>query len=151
MQSSDKRICLKCGRENEASATFCQSCGAPLVPQPAGMQRQATGPMGSGTTMERPLGVTIIGILQILGAIVYILVGTVFVAYAPIIGIILLPIGVIALIIGVAVFTGKNWARILMIILGVLDIISIVGILIGIIIVVYFRRQNVVAWYNQKK
>ena len=31
------------------------------------------------------------------------------------------------------------------------DIISIVGILIGIIIVVYFRRQNVVAWYNQKK
>jgi len=32
-----------------------------------------------------------------------------------------------------------------------LDIISIVGILIGIIIVVYFRRQNVVAWYNQKK
>jgi len=38
-----------------------------------------------------------------------------------------------------------------MIILGVLDIISIVGIIIGIIIVVYFRRQNVVAWYNQKK
>ena len=115
------------------------------------MQRQASGPMGSGTAMERPLGVTIIGILQILGAIVYILVGTVFVAYAPIIGIILLPIGVIALIIGISVFTGKNWARILMIILGVLDIISIVGIIIGIIIVVYFRRQNVVAWYNQKK
>jgi len=115
------------------------------------MQRQATGPMGSGTTMERPLGVTIIGILQILGAIVYILVGTVFVAYAPIIGIILLPIGVIALIIGISVFTGKNWARILMIILGVLDIISIVGIIIGIIIVVYFRRQNVVAYFKQNK
>ena len=31
------------------------------------------------------------------------------------------------------------------------DNYSIVGILIGIIIVVYFRRQNVVAWYDQKK
>jgi len=69
----------------------------------------------------------------------------------PIIGIILLPIGVIALIIGISVFTGKNWARILMFILGVLDIISIVGIIIGIIIVLYFRRQTVVAYFNQKK
>src|SRR5207245_10733592 len=150
-KSSDKRICLKCGRENEASTTFCQSCGAPLGPQPAGMQRQATGPMGSGTTMERPLGVTIIGILQILGAIVYILVGTVFVAYAPIIGIILLPIGVIALIIGISVFTGKNWARILMIILGVLDIISIIVIIIGLRVVYVIRQQNVVAYFKQNK
>jgi len=107
--------------------------------------------MGASTKMERPLGVTIIGIFQILAAIVYILVGGLFTAYAPILGLILLPIGVIALIIGVAVFTGKNWARILMLIIGVLDIISIVGILIGIIIVVYFRRQNVVAYFNQNK
>ena len=101
--------------------------------------------------MERPLGVTIIGILQILGAIVYILIGIGFTAFAGVFGLILLPVGVIALIIGVAVFTGKNWARILMIILGVLDIISIVGIVIGIIIVVYFRRQNVKAYFNQNK
>ena len=103
------------------------------------------------TKMERPLGVTIIGILQILGAIVYILIGTIYTAIFPLLGLILLPIGVIALIVGVALFTGKNWARILMIILGVLDIISIVGVIIGIIIVVYFRRQNVVAYFKQNK
>src|SRR2546421_990952 len=59
-------------------------------PQPAGMQRQTTGPIASGTTVERPFGVTIIRILQNLGAIGYILVRTVFGGHAPIIGLILL-------------------------------------------------------------
>jgi len=101
--------------------------------------------------MERPLGVTIIGIFQILGAILFILIGTLFAAFSPILGLFLLPVGVIALIIGLALFTGKNWARILVIIGGVLDLLTIVGIPIGIIIIVYFRRQNVVAYFNQNK
>ena len=97
------------------------------------------------------MGVTIIGIFQILGAILFILIGTLFAAFSPILGLFLLPVGVIALIIGLALFTGKNWARILVIIGGVLDLLTIVGIPIGIIIIVYFRRQNVVAYFNQNK
>ena len=72
-------------------------------------------------------------------------------AYSPVLGLLFLPVGVIVLVIGVSLFTGKNWARILMIIGGVLDLITIVGIPLGIIIIVYFRRQNVVAYFNQKK
>jgi len=101
--------------------------------------------------MERPLGVTIIGIFQILAAIVILLATGVLAAFFPVAALLFLPVGVIALIIGLAVFTGKNWARILMIIGGVLDLITIVGIPIGIIIIVYFRRQNVVAYFNQNK
>ena len=135
---------MKCGRENEASATFCQSCGASL--QQPGVR--ATMPSAK---MERPLGVTIIGIFQILGAIGMLGLNALIAAYSPVLGLLFLPVGVIALIIGVSLFTGKNWARILMIIGGVLDLITIVGIPLGIIIIVYFRRQNVVAYFNQKK
>ena len=136
---------MKCGRENEASATFCQSCGASL--QQPGV-RATTMPSAK---MERPFGVTIIGIFQILEAIGILGLNALIAAYSPVLGLLFLPVGVIALVIGVSLFTGKNWARILMIIGGVLDIITIVGIPLGIIIIVYFRRQNVVAYFNQKK
>ena len=136
---------MKCVREKEASATFWQSCGASL--QRPGV-RATTMPSAK---MERPLGVTIIGIFQILGAIGILGLNALIAAYSPVLGLLFLPVGVIALIIGVSLFTGKNWARILMIIGGVLDLITIVGIPLGIIIIVYFRRQNVVAYFNQKK
>src|SRR5438445_3003972 len=101
--------------------------------------------------MERPLGVTIIGIFQILAAIGMLLLSAVFTAISPTLGLLMLPLGVLSLIFGISLFTGKNWARILMLISGVLDIISIIWIPIGIIIIVYFRRSNVVAYFKQSK
>src|SRR2546425_11598783 len=83
LQSSEKRICLKCGRENDLSATFCQSCGASL--QQPGV-RATTMPSAK---MERPLGVTIIGIFQILGAIGILGLNALIAAYSPVLGLLL--------------------------------------------------------------
>ncbi len=102
------------------------------------------------TKMERPLGVTIIGIFQILAGVLSILIGAFFSIFGAF-GLFILAIGVITLLIGIAFFSGQNWARILMMIAAVLDIISIVGIVWGIIILVYLRRRNVVAYFQRPR
>ena len=92
-------------------------------------------------TASRPIGVTIIAILEILAAIIMILLGIVFFALGPVfesfglpvvgmigngVGIFLLVVGLIAVVIGWGLLTGKNWARWLVII-G-----SALGILLGV-------------------
>ena len=66
-------------------------------------------------------------------------------------GIIVIPFAVLALIFALALFSGRNWARILMLIGAVLDIISIAGIIWGIILLWYFTRPRVVAYFKQPK
>jgi len=57
----------------------------------------------------------------------------------------------LSMIFAIALFTGRNWARILMIIGAVLDIITIAGILLGIILLWYLTRPRVVAYFKQPK
>ncbi len=100
--------------------------------------------------IPRPLGVTILGVLQILGSLVVLSGGLASFVYGPI-GLIIFPLALLPLIFAVALFTGHNWARILMLIGAVLDIISIVGILWGVILLWYLTRPNVVAYFKQPK
>jgi hypothetical protein len=55
------------------------------------------------------------------------------------------------LIFAIALFTGHNWARILMLIGAVLDIISITGIVWGVILLWYLTRPRVAAYFKQPK
>lgn len=105
--------------------------------------------------VERPLGVTIIGILQIIGSIITLIVVaglgiTVFPA-APTYSTVIIVFAVLSLIFAIAFLTGHNWARILMLIGAILDILSIVGIIWGIILLVYLTRPNVVKYFKQKR
>lgn len=134
-----KKYCQKCGAANDAGVTYCQSCGN-LTFGPAAPSRIA-----------RPTGVTIIGILQILGSLVALGVGLSAAAFLGPLGLIVIPFAIIPLIFAIGVFTGRNWARILMLIGAVLDIISIVGIIWGIVILWYFTRPRVVAYFKQPK
>ncbi|MGC8622361.1 MAG: hypothetical protein ACP5UC_00130 [Candidatus Micrarchaeia archaeon] len=121
----------------------------------SGMQQQ-TGNFGMGPGPKiRPTGVTILAILQILGGIAYLAIGlTSSALFKGLIGgallFILVPIGLFALITGIALFTGKNWARILALIGGVLELIDIpIGTIVGIIILWYFTRPNVKAYFGK--
>jgi len=67
------------------------------------------------------------------------------------IGLIIFPLAILSMIFAIALFTGRNWARILMIIGAVLDIITIAGILLGIILLWYLTRPRVVAYFKQPK
>ncbi len=111
-------------------------------------QAQASKPSaGKG---NRPTGVTILAVLQILAGIAYLAIGLVAGALAGVLGVLFIPFGLFALITGLALFTGKNWARILIMIGGVLDLIDIpIGTIIGIVILWYFTRPEVKEYFGK--
>jgi len=97
--------------------------------------------------LQRPLGVTILAVLQILGSLAMIGIGLIL----GIFGVFVVLLGVLTLLFALALLSGRNWARILMLIGAVLDIISIVGIIWGIILLWYFTRKNVVDYFKAAK
>ncbi len=119
--------------------TYCQQCG--------GLNLGYAAP----ARIERPTGVTIIGVLQIIGSAIVI---SGALGLSVVIGpfaIVVMAFAVLPLIFALGVFTGRNWARILMLIGAVLDILSIAGIIWGVIILWYFTRPRVVAYFKQPK
>jgi len=139
MPSQSVKYCQKCGAPNDPGVSYCQKCGS--------MSFGSTAP----ARIERPLGVTIIGILQILGSLVFVAFGGLIAAFSGVLGLLIFPLALLPLIFAIGVFTGRNWARILMLIGAVLDIITIVGAIWGIIILWYFTRPRVVAYFKQPK
>jgi hypothetical protein len=90
--------------------------------------------------MERPLGVTIIGILNILSGLFYLVgglaLGAILAIAIPllggIIGALLVIIGIIYIILGIGCFKGWGWVWTLTVIFSILGIlISLVSIVVG--------------------
>ena len=142
MVEQGKTYCTKCGNPMETGQVTCPTCGEVNSPVAA-----------TGTKMETPLGVLILGGLQILFSLVVII--TVFssaavsTAFGADVGIFIGAVLILPLIFGIFFIMGYNFARILMIIGAILDIISIVGIIWGIILLWYLTRPNVVAFFHQ--
>ncbi len=143
-------FCPNCGREYPQGAAFCQNCGKPLqVATGVGFSPTApqASPQPGQATVRRPTGVTILAALQILGSLLMIVVGLA----AGIFGLFVSFVGVLTLFFALALLSGRNWARILMMIGAVLDLLSIVGIVWGAILLWYFTRRHVVAYFNAPK
>jgi hypothetical protein len=90
--------------------------------------------------MERPLGVTIIGILNILSGLFYLVgglaLGAILAIAIPllggIIGALLVIIGIIYIILGIGCFKGWGWVWTLTVIFSILGIlISLVSLVVG--------------------
>lgn len=86
-------------------------------------------------------------VLQIIGSLIMIGIGLAL----GIFGTFVVLAGVLTLLFSLALLSGRNWARILILIGAVFDIISIVGIIWGIILLWYFTRKNVVAYFKAPK
>ncbi len=144
------KYCQKCGADNDAGVTYCQKCGetqfGPVAPR----------------MVSRPMGVTILGILQIIGSLIVVAIGLAITAFsgayglgaipfAGAYGLLIVVFGVLGLFFGIALFTGRNWARILMLVGAVLDIITILGFIWGVILLWYLTRPRVVAYFKQPK
>ena len=110
----------------------------------------STQPTVPQAPVSRPTGVTILGILQIIGSAIMIATGL-GAAFFGGFSLVILVLGVLSLIFAFALFTGRNWARILMLVGAVLDILSIVGIIWGVILLWYLTRPRVVAYFKQPK
>ena len=146
--------CPNCGREYTEGAPFCPNCGRPLQVAtapgtsigPAPVTGQISNPPNVAT-VQRPTGVTVLAALQIFGSLIMISVGLVL----GVLGVPIILFGVLTLLFSLALLSGRNWARILILIGAVLDIISIVGIVWGIILLWYFTRKHVVAYFKASK
>lgn len=144
MENLGVKYCQRCGTASAAGSKFCPVCGetkdfASIPP----------------TKIQRPLGVLILGILQILGSIGAIVLGlTAGVAFFSIFpggSLFIVGLSVLPLIFAILFIAGFNVARILMIIGAILDIISLVGIIWGIILLWYLTRPRVRAYFKQSK
>lgn len=118
-----------------------------------------------GGPSERPLGVTIIAVLQMLSAIILIFGGYtaivigaglgIFGAFAAILGGILLIFGLIGFIIGWGLWTLKGWAWMIAFILNLLSVIfailsfDIISLIIPLIIVIYLNQGEVKAAFGR--
>ena len=138
------KYCQVCGHLNPAGVMYCQQCGSnQFGPNPP-------------ARIQRPTGVTIIGIVQIIFAIVdffiTLFVATFILLFAPGIVILLLAISLLPLFFAIAFLTGRNWGRILMMIGAVLELFVIpVGTIIGIVLLYYLTRPRVVAYFKQPR
>lgn len=103
---------------------------------------------------NRPLGVTILAILQLLGGILGILAGLAIVMVFPvlltlIIGAVLLIVGLLGLIVGWGLYTMKSWAWMLAMILNIISIIlgiinfDLISLIIPVIIVLYLNQADI--------
>ncbi|HJU33913.1 MAG TPA: hypothetical protein VJ695_02200 [Nitrososphaera sp.] len=108
---------------------------------------------------HRPLGVTLIAILTIIGGIIFLASGLVLLIIG--IGFILLALGIAYLVMAYGLWKGKSWAWTITLILSAIGIIvaivsiaagnaaAIVNIIIHGIVIYYLYRSNVKAFFGK--
>lgn len=108
---------------------------------------------------HRPLGVTIIAILTIIGGIIFLASGLVLLIIG--IGIILLALGIAFLVMAYGLWKGKRWAWTITLILSAIGIIlalvsiafgnvgSILSVFIHGIVIYYLYKPNVKAYFGK--
>ena len=108
---------------------------------------------------DRPLGVTIIAILTIIGGILFLFSGLVLLIIG--IGIILLALGIAYFIMAYGLWNGRGWAWTITLILSVIGIIiaivstaagnvaTIINVIIYAIVIYYLYRPNVKAFFGK--
>ncbi len=104
---------------------------------------------------KRPLGVSIIAYLNIVGGILTLVAG--LMTLILFIGILLIPLGILGIAIGYGLLKGKEWARVITIILSVLGVIESIfylikltpkSIIVGLIelvisgLIIYYLTKN---------
>ena len=135
--AQSRKYCRSCGAENPFNSTVCFSCGSSTFSASRG-------------EMERPAGVVILAIVGILGALLDLFVGSILL-FIPILGIIFIAVGTLFLIASISLFTGKNWARILIMVFSAIMLISVpIGTILGIIFLYYFTRPHVKRYFERE-
>jgi lysylphosphatidylglycerol synthetase-like protein (DUF2156 family) len=138
------------------------------------MAEQPAAPAVAQPRPSRPLGVTVVAILQFLGGILLVLGGAALAALPQLVGlplfgfllgglgVFLVVIGALALLVGWGLWTGKGWAWWLTVILQALNIVlslallalgeltAIVSLIIAAIILYYFFKPHVKAYFGVK-
>lgn len=160
VKHADMKLCVNCGQQLPLAARFCKKCGVEQ-PQPSLQTKDNVSP--EVKVERRPVGVTIIAILDIIGGVFLILgaliilllegvaasiMGPMVLFIRPLLAAIsasLVIFAAVDFVLGWGLWKGKNWARLVNIILLALGIIS--PILTFLILPVALRMSSEAAWY----
>ena len=108
---------------------------------------------------DRPLGVTVIAILTIIGGIAFLGIGAVLFVFG--IGVALMALGIAYFVMAYGLWRGKRWAWTITLILSVIGIIlgiasiaignvgAIIHIIINAVVIYYLYRPNVKAYFGK--
>ena len=182
MHNQIMTVCPNCGTNVvDPTAQFCPSCGATLnavsqptmssAPPPSQPAYGGYPPSGtSGMRGARPTGITILAILEVLGGLALLLGGAAITALGGLVGLglgaafggILIIFGLLSFVVAFGLWTGKEWAWLVALILSGLgalfDLVSIViglgygsilSLLIDVAIIYYLTRPHVRAYFGK--
>jgi hypothetical protein len=148
--------CPECGSANTPDSVFCAACGASLTTAtPPPPPTETTAPPPPATTPqpppptispgERPAGVTILGVLAVVAAILQIITGLILAALTNNGGFIgfFLIIGILYFITGWGLLNLKKWSWYITLILALIGLIGIpIGTIISIIVLFYLFKTK---------
>jgi lysylphosphatidylglycerol synthetase-like protein (DUF2156 family) len=164
-------FCPSCGKPIDENAAFCPSCGASLkvAPPPISSSPQAMGT--DGRRAGRPVGVTIIAVLDALAGLLLLLGGGTMFGYSSMMGLyggplasyhgLLTAFGVLFVVVGLVtmflawgVWTGAGWAWTAALVIAVLSSVlhllsfNVVSLAINVIVVVYLMQPSVKLYFG---
>lgn len=150
--SGSMAFCPHCGSPAAAGTSFCASCGRSLAGAPAPDLARPTPPLlapDPARPVERPVGVTIVGIVMFIGAAfmafgaLFLFLGSqwlagyvpssvpearsIFTVFGPLLALLVLLVAGLAVFAGVGVLQGHGWAWGLVLVLMGLNILGGLG------------------------
>jgi hypothetical protein len=149
--------CPECGTMNTPDSVFCAACGASLAtatpkptetttaPPPPPPSTTVPPPAPTVSPVERPQGVTILGVLAVVAAILQIITGLILAALTDSGGFIVLflIIGIFYFITGWGLLNLKKWSWYIALILALIGLIGIpIGTIISIIVLWYLFKTK---------
>jgi type IV pilus assembly protein PilA len=153
-------FCPSCGKKNADQAKFCFSCGAWLSRSaPLDVTQLPTDPP---PRIHRPGVVTLLAVLQFIGAGAWLVLGGVCLAvglfgetaesgFIIVLGVILLASGIVQGICGTGLWKLKRYGRTIQLVLAVIGLVGFpVGTIISILIIVYLRKPGIRLLFSEK-
>jgi len=145
------KYCSRCGAQLVPNTAFCGSCGAP-----AGLA------VGAEFALKRPTIITVLAILQFIGAAIWLLVGLVAVgsvvagaseqAPAVFMGLLLGALGALQLACGIGLWKLRSYGRTIQLVFAWIGLIGIpIGTIISILILIYLLKPGIKALFSGKQ
>ena|SRR5712691_5833411 len=128
---------------------FKKVTGFDLSAKPSVIENVPSREFPESLVTSRPFGVTVLGAIQIAVSLLLLLPSLILVELLGQTASVLTILSILSLIPAIALFAGKNSARILMMASAVANIISIVGIPWSLIVLRYLTRPGVIAYFKQ--
>ncbi len=142
--------CARCGAQLNPDTVFCGACGAPVRPA-----------VGGGSPPPRPVIITVLAVLQFVGAALWLLGGVVAMgavaigdsgqAETAVAGLLLAGLGALQLLCGIGLWKLQPYGRTLQLVFAWIGLLGIpIGTIISILILIYLFKPGIKVLFSGK-